>query len=252
MNVVTKPRVVLIASTHFNLATALSALDGDTWVGVDDATDAELLSEYSGRVCYDAFGPRQGRKNTADYLHNILAQRHGSVLEHASATFYVQGVSRSLTHEWIRHRHLSPSQRSQRYVAEDVQSFVLPPDIGMFSSAYDIWEQACRTSHDAYVQLVDILMKNFEGGYETKMETRKAARQAARSVLPNATETKVVMTGNLRSWRNTLLIRGSKGVEPEIRRLQFALLPELRKIAPAVFADFTSDGEYVTSKFGEV
>lgn len=193
-----------------------------------DSTDAEVLSEFAGRSCYQSWDkPNPKTASTADYIANIIKQEHYSVLEHASATFYIEGVSRALTHELIRHRHLSYSELSQRFVDITEADVVYPPNAD--------WAEGMNiaTSMDqarlSYSNIVDLMMR--------KGFTRKQAREAARAVMPNATETKIVVTGNLRAWRDFLKKRWSIHADAEICQLAGKILEELRAIAPAVFAD---------------
>src|SRR6185437_9183042 len=147
------------------------------------------------------------------------------------------GVSRALTHELVRHRHLSFSQLSQRYVDESEVAFVLPPEIEEGSEAYEIFEQSCARANDEYRQLLERVEVQVKDEPSATLR-RKRARQTARSVLPNAAETKIVVTGNARAWRHFLELRGSASAEAEIRLLALALLRVLREEAPNLFGDY--------------
>ena len=117
-----EPTVHIVGRQSVDSASVAHFLDehGTTWE-TDSEVGGELLSEMGGRLCYMSFGAKQGRRSNADYIGNILEQRHGSVLEHAVWTLLITGVSRSLTHELIRHRAASASrQLSQRYVDEAI------------------------------------------------------------------------------------------------------------------------------------
>lgn len=195
---------------------------------------ADELAEFAGRLCYQSWDrPNPATATNAGYLGNILRQEHFSVLEHASATFYVAGVSRSLSHELVRHRHLSFSQVSQRYVDESNPLFIMPPAV---------------VNHAAYVKDAVAAQDRVEDAatiaYKTIYEqliaaglNRKAARGAARAVLPNATETKFVVTGNMRAWRDVIKKRISPAADEEIQHLARYLLAYLREIAPNTFQD---------------
>ncbi|WHT20999.1 FAD-dependent thymidylate synthase [Crossiella sp. CA-258035] len=199
---------------------------------LDYPTDPDTLSEFAGRACYQSFNrPRPETASNVGYLANILRQGHESVLEHASVTFYIESVSRSLSHELVRHRHLSFSQLSQRYVDESEADFVMPPAVahGMAWEAEKSFSQATRTAQIAYQAIVDVLVG--------QGLPRKQAREAARSVLPNATETKLVVTGNLRAWRDVLRKRWHVAADAEIRALAGEILRHLREIAPASVQD---------------
>lgn len=200
----------------------------------------ELASEFAGRVCYDAFGAAQYRKENQSYLDNILAQGHGSVLEHASVMLLITGVSRTLTHELVRHRvGVAYSQRSQRYVNEDNASFVVPPLILKNPPALLAWQQAMERAQEAYATFVTLLSEELHTLYPdmSARERRIQARQAARSLLPNATETQIVVTANLRALRHICEARGGLGAEAEIRRLACVLLDVMKVEAPNAFRD---------------
>jgi len=201
----------------------------DDWV----STSADLLAEFAGRACYQAWDkPNPKTAANQDYLKNILNQGHFSVLEHASATFYVTGVSRALTHELIRHRHLSFSELSQRFVDIQTVDTVIPPALKENSNR-ELIGDVMDVAEQGYSMLVDNLIEN---GL-----TRKQAREAARAVMPNATETRIVVTGNMRAWRDVLYKRYSVHADAEIREFAAEVLRQLKLIAPGQFQDFPSE-----------
>jgi thymidylate synthase (FAD) len=177
------------------------------------------------------------KRATRDYLENIKRQGHGSVLEHAHYSVLVEGVSRSLTHELVRHRVFNFSQLSQRYVDESEACYVVPPAVVGDEALEAGWKRQIEEAQRTYVALVDQLMARY-GWVPDKVHRRKMAREAARSVLPNATETKIVVTGNARAWRTMLELRAGEGAELEIRRFAVACLRLLQGEAPAFFSDF--------------
>src|SRR4051812_16702676 len=175
---------------------------------------------------------------TRDYLENIKKQGHGSVLEHANYSVLLEGVSRSLTHELVRHRAgFAYSQLSQRYVDESHASFVVPPAIIGQESLESPWRAQVEEAQRVYVTLVEQLMEQY-GWVADKVHRRKMAREAARAVLPNATETKIVVTANARAWRTMLELRSSEGAELEIRRGAILALRLLHRESPGFFSDF--------------
>lgn len=199
------------------------------------STDAEDLVEFAGRSCYQSFNkPNPATAENADYIANIITQGHESVLEHATVSFYLTGVSRALTHELIRHRHLSYSQMSQRFVDESEANIVMPPAISALfhegSKEYETVVKSARKALKKYTALVESLQN--EG------LPRKLAREAARAVLPNCLETRIVVSGNLRAWRDYLKKRTSPNADAEIRIVSQMILSELYDIAPSVFKDF--------------
>ena len=175
---------------------------------------------------------------------------HLSVLEHGSVTFYLTGISRSLTHELIRHRHFSYSQLSQRYVPERDAAMVEPAVIAEDPELHALFLEAGEAALSSYTRLLEGLEKKF-AGVENVTSRRKQARQAARAVLPNATETRIVVTGDYRAWRHFVAMRASEHADVEIRELAIAMLLELKRVAPNAFADFTisalPDGTEVAS-----
>lgn len=200
----------------------------------DPSEGMDLLGEFAGRACYQAWNlPNPQTAENRGYLNNIISQGHFSVLEHASATFYVEGVSRSLTHELVRHRHLSYSELSQRYVNVEEARMILPPahrelaeKVGVEGDHDDMWNTSplFDTVREEYAEAVQTLTEN---GY-----TRKRAREAARALMPNCVETKIVVTGNLRAWRDMLGKRWNVAADAEIRQFAGLVLDELRLIAP--------------------
>jgi thymidylate synthase (FAD) len=227
----TEPQITLLAKPAFAEPSHLPV----SWMG--ESTDGERLAEFAGRLCYmSQRNPAQ--RSTREYLENIKRQGHGSVLEHANYSVLIEGVSRSLTHELIRHRAgFAYSQLSQRYVDESQANFVVPPAIVGDEPLESAWREQIEAAQRAYVSLVEKLMERY-GWVADKVHRRKMSREAARAVLPNATETKIVVTANARAWRTMLELRAGEGAELEIRRLAVALIRMLREEAPAFFSDF--------------
>src|SRR5262249_3592074 len=163
---------------------------------------------------------------------------HGSVLEHAVWDFVFTGVSRSLTHELIRHRAgFGYSQLSQRYVDESVAEYVEPDEIAGDPELHRLWLDAVAHSHQAYMLLAEKLQEKLQSKPDRTL-WRKLARQAARSVLPNATETKIFVTANARALRHFIELRGSRHAEVEIRKLAIKVLEIMKQEAPNIFGDY--------------
>jgi thymidylate synthase (FAD) len=227
----TEPKLTLIARPAFAEPAHLPV----AWRG--ESTDGERLAEFAGRLCYMSQHNPAGR-TTAEYLGNILKQRHGSVMEHANYSLLLEGVSRSLTHELVRHRAgMAYSQLSQRYVDESEAHFVVPPAIVGDAALEGAWRTQIESAQTSYVALVEQLMERYRW-VDDKVHRRKMAREAARGVLPNSTETKIVVTGNARAWRTLLELRASEAAELEIRRLAVVVIRLLQGEAPAFFHDF--------------
>ena len=226
-----EPRVTVLSRPAFASPDHLPV----AWMG--DSTDGERLAEFAGRLCYMSQHNPAGR-STRDYLENIKKQGHGSVLEHANYSLLLEGVSRSLTHELVRHRAgFAYSQLSQRYVDESEAAFVVPPAVVGDEALETVWRAQVESAQATYVALVGQLMERYSWVAD-KVHRRKMAREAARGVLPNSTETKIVVTGNARAWRTMLELRSSEGAELEIRRAAVMVLRVLTVEAPAFFSDF--------------
>ncbi|ASJ79563.1 ThyX-like thymidylate synthase [Mycobacterium phage Kalnoky] len=223
-------KVQLIAST---------VLEDPFWAGTgytDSGTpsSADELAEFAGRNCYRSFNrPNPATRENVDYLKHILDVGHESVLEHASATFYIE-ASRSVLTELERHRHLSFSVVSQRYVDPTPLGVHWPPVLSKLSEldrayAEDTLLQAKDEADRAYNALLQI--------FEANGLPRKQAREAARAVLPNMTNSPMVVTGNHRAWRYVIKARWHEAADAEIRSLAGELLKQLREIAPHTYQD---------------
>ncbi|WP_425471794.1 FAD-dependent thymidylate synthase [Streptomyces cadmiisoli] len=203
--------------------------EGDGFRNLDITNDCDSVPVFGGRNCYQSWGkPNPATATEMGYLKNILSHEHYSVLEHSSATFYVTGVSRNLTHELIRHRHLSYSELSQRYVDMENARIVIPP--------------ALRQEHGGEVMgpLPWGAVRDYEATVRRLMAQglkRKQAREAARYILPGGTETRIVVTGNMRAWRDSIYKRFNVSADAEIREFGGSLLTQLKEIAPGCFQD---------------
>lgn len=240
MNLIPSPTVYLVGRQVVGEADLKRFLE-DHGVGhwsTDTDVPAEVLAEVAGRVCYMSFArPRPG--GSAAYLGRIKDVGHGSVLEHGVWNFIITGVSRSFTHELVRHRAgFGYSQLSQRYVDESTADFVQPACIADDPELDEIWRAAVRQAQDAYVKLVDGLKHKFAHVNDNTLQ-RKLARQAARSVLPNATETKIFVTANARALRHFIELRCNEHAETEIRTVAARMLEILQREAPNIFGDYT-------------
>jgi len=245
------PKVYLITRPQIDVGALLSFKEDeklDSWWPNEpaDRSDGEYACEVAGRLCYMSFG--KGRKTNKEFISNIITAAHGSVLEHAVYGFIITGVSRSFTHELVRHRHLSFSQLSQRYVDESDAKVVIPDAI---KGADDVFTRAVTAAQTAY----RVLMSHLENYYKDVADTtqrRKLARQAARCILPNATETKIFVTGNARAWRHFIDMRTSTHADIEIRQVATMILEVLRKEAPSIFDDYEIHANIVTSAHRKV
>ena len=198
--------------------------------------------EIAGRICYMSFGEKQSPRRNGEYIHNLIRQEHESVLEHVSWTFLLTGISRAFTHQLVRHRvGFAFSQLSQQYHEETSATFVEPVHLRQSPKALEAWRKAVEVAQQSYTVILDALNEP-EGGPRielTKKELSRAIRSAARSVLPNATETKIVITANARALRHFFKIRGAILGDIEMREVVAGVFKVVRAEAPSLFDDFS-------------
>lgn len=234
MRFLTEPDVRLLAVTRWVLEDLPE--DASAWECDQDALDGERLIEFAGRQCYESWENKAGRSN-AGYIENIKSIGHTSVLEHAVASLRFAAVSRSWSHEAVRHRHLSVSQLSQRYVAASEVNFIVPPAI-RGTALQSSFEAFCHCAQGTYADLVARLEGRYGADVPGRTDLKKLAREAARSVLPNATETRLVLTGNLTAWRWFCIRRARPEADAEMAEVACCVVRLLKKVAPSVFSDF--------------
>lgn len=220
---IVKPEVRLLAHTTITPALAeIMKLD-------PDAKDAENLIEFAGRSCYQSFHkPNEKTRRNKDYIQRtVFDQGHGSIAEHATATLYFTGVSRAFTHELVRHRHFGYSQLSQRFVDEGEANFVMPPALRNAGIGESIAAEVAEGNIDSYRDLVNVLSDL----------PRKQAREAARAILPNMVETRIVVTGNMRAWKEAIDRRTAPDADAEIQEVMGMANTLLAGIAPTMFGE---------------
>lgn len=225
MTTIVTPHVRLLAHTKID-EKAISE-----WMSIQDAsTDAETLLTMAGRNCYRSFHrPNEATYNDADYLRRTLGdQGHWSISEHATATLYFTGVSRAFLAELTRHRHLSFSVESQRFINANDANIVVPPALrASKQQSLNLRDEMERTN-DVYTYLVNLL--EFEDGLP-----RKQAREAARAVVPNMVETRMVVTGNLRAWHEVIERRTQPDADAEMQEVMRLAAQELHTVSPIIF-----------------
>lgn len=229
MNIVT-PKIELIASTQLANAQAGGTAIEELMNLDPSATDGESLVEFAGRGCYESWNkPNPKTAHNPDYIRRTaFDMQHGSILEHASVTLRFSGVSRAWLTEMERHRHLSWSVASQRYIDGEKFGVVMPPAIrDSSSSVQHYWREATEKAYSAYAVLSDSL-NDFE---EVPLKQR---REAARGILPNCVETRGVVTGNLRAWSTILPLRAHPTADAEIQEASMLILDALSPVAPTV------------------
>ena len=199
-------QVQIIGATRF--------LRGD---GGSEATDVEVGLEHAGRACYRSVS----RGDPARFLRSRIAEGHESIIEHASATFDIRGISRACSHQLVRHRLASYSQESQRYVHMSDPEFVVPPSVADNPEALAVWDEFTGRVTEAYIRLRDLGVR----------------KEDARFVLPNASATRIIVTMNFRSLRHFFAVRCDKAAQWEIRALALEMLRQMYDLAPSVFGD---------------
>lgn len=239
IGVVTLPKVYLVGKQmieNHGLQEFLEDHDVAHW-RTDALEVGEKLVELAGRTCYMSFAkPRPGGNKA--YIRHVLEAGHGSVLEHSVYNFIITGVSRSFTHELVRHRAgWGFSQLSQRFVDESECEFVEPAVIAEDPELHKVWLDAVASAQRSYKILADSLAEKF-ASIPDKTLRRKKAREAARSVLPNATETKIFVTANARALRHFIEMRGSEHADAEIRGVALEILRILKNESPHIFGDY--------------
>lgn len=225
-------QVELVASTKLvpEMPFTLDA-DGYSWQGVD-VTDADELGELAGRGCYLSWGrPNPKTRENEDYLAHILEVQHESVLAHATATFYVSGISRALSHELVRSRFLVFSQESQRYVAPDFHDCAIPP-LAMEPEHADIMDEIIEAYLES-LRVYDVILDKLKA----RGVPKKQRQEVARAVLPNCTPTSLTLSGNHRAFRDFIKQRYHVAADAEIRDFAYRLLIELRELAPNTYQD---------------
>ena len=238
------PTIRLIGRPDFDVSAFLDYLASEhlEWARTQGATSAEELTEVAGRLCYMSFGPRQSPRKNRDYILNLVAQGHESVLEHIGWTFLLTGVSRSFSHQFVRHRvGFAFSQLSQQYADQRGMLVLMPELVKSSKPLAEVWERAvaeARTAYERILRELESSLPDTPGTGSARWEQRRAIRSAARSVLPEAMETRIVFTANARAIRHFLEVRGGVPGDLEMRLVASELLSLVNKEAPSVFADF--------------
>lgn len=236
------PRIQLIARPSINWEAISNFLRSEdtSWNRTDGAQESEELIEFAGRICYLSFGKRQSPRTNIEYIRNLIDKGHESVLEHACWTFELSNITRSFTHQLVRHRvGFSFSQLSQQYV--DHSDFEMHPaiDLKLFPNAEKAWAKAEESIRLAYQELKNALQEDLkEIVFKNVKERNRYINAVARQILPNATRTAIVVSANARALRHFLKVRGETQGDPEMRAVCSCLQRILMKEAPAIFSDF--------------
>lgn len=235
--------ISLIAKTQFDeeAICKFAERNGTYWQQTQGSSQSEGLVEAAGRVCYMSFGERQSPKSNSEYIRHLIDSGHESVLEHVNWTFLFEGVSRAFTHQLVRHRvGFAFSQLSQQYHDESDAKFLPPLHLEKIPEAYEAWHEAVEAARSAYekIRRATTFEEEKLGLSGQQREALRAIRSIARSVLPNATETKIVVTANARALRHFLTVRGSIPGDSEMRIVSAQLLELVNEEAPSIFFDF--------------
>lgn len=223
MTNIVEPRVTLLAHTKINEAAV------SEWMDIQESsTDAETLLTMVGRNCYRSFHrPNSKTHDDADYLNRTLGEQgHWSISEHATATLYFTGVSRAFLTELTRHRHLSFSVESQRFINAGDANIVLPPAV-LYSD---------EETQDRFIWSAIESIKGYE---DTQIAFRKLPKkqrnEAARGLLPNCVETRMVVSGNLRAWHEVIQRRTQPDADAEMQQIMRLANQQLHTVSPIIF-----------------
>ncbi|WMM25549.1 FAD-dependent thymidylate synthase [Tissierella sp. MB52-C2] len=210
--------------------------------------DGEKLVASAARLCYSSVGIDQIEESldndkVESFLSLLMDLNHESPIEHISFTFGIEGVSRTLTHQLVRHRIASFSQQSQRYVKLEQFEYIIPPNISNNEKAKKLFVNAMEEDQRYYNEITEILFEEHYKKYinegflekEAKSKAEKESIEDARYIFPNACETKIVFTMNARSLLNFFNLRCCNRAQWEIRELAISMLKEVRKVYPVLF-----------------
>lgn len=269
MRILKSPKVYLIARPQI-VEEGLNAFlteQGLQWpTPIEGVSDAERLVEAAGRCCYMSFGKKAGSKTNKKYLQNLIGVNedgswksgpaHGSVCEHPTWSFLIVGAGRGFSHEQVRHRTgWAYSQLSTRYCDFEREEeegtwepgFCVPPLAQLSESASDAFSGKLKQSQQSYCELLALIENDLSTNVkfmetlssyddrEKKRMLRKAARGAARDILPIATEAIMTMSANARAIWNCIVLRGNEHAEAVIREIYVQLAKIMEKEMPSLF-----------------
>lgn len=212
--------------------------------------EPEKVISMAAKLCYSQVGVDEIEQNLTQesinkFLNMLVSIGHESPIEHVTFTFGIEGISRSCSHQIVRHRIASFSQQSQRYVKLDQFEYIIPPEIEKNEEAKKIFIESMNKCQEDYDKLVEILFKkHYQDLLDKGVSEKKAKSQAekksiedARYVFPNACETKMVFTINARSLYNFFHHRCCERAQWEIRELATEMLKLVREVAPTLFSN---------------
>lgn len=207
---------------------------------IEHTPNPEKVIAAAAKLCYSPVGVDEITQNlngesTERFLNRLMSYGHASPIEHVSFTFAIEGVSRTLTHQLVRHRIASYSQQSQRYVKLEQFEYIIPPAIEDDMEAKKIFSEAMKRSQKAYDDIADRLYKKYIDSGMAKMSAEKKAIEDARYVFPNACETKIVVTMNARTLINFFHHRCCNRAQWEIHAMADEMLRQAKVVAPILF-----------------
>lgn len=216
--------------------------------------DSSQAIRTAGPLCYMSFGPnRTQNKDSAKYINHLKEVGHWSVFRHAIFEFTFWGISRSLTHELVRHDFIEPSQTSQRYTTNKTLRFVERPEYLEHDTLHQFFLNHIDFIAKSYRHLEDIIreIQDEEHLFDAakKTQKKKNRQQAARGILPNVVEAPIYVTANANAWRHFIDMRATDGADPEIRHLAILVLACLDHVDHLIFGDYTietgEDGDLI-------
>lgn len=256
MHIIDQPKVYLVGKTSLcadGLAAYLADIGSPEWAPDPEVSGGENLIEAAGRMCYRSWQPYDPekpecsnpnvgrvRKGNRQYLANVLAHAHGSILEHVNLTFIIRNVSRVVTHELVRHRAgMAYSQESLRYVRLDDLGVWLPEAVKGNPEALKRFSEVVAFLESVQSDLAKLFDIDNIGEFGPKKELTSMFRRLA----PIGLGTSIVATGNLRAWRHVIAIRTSVHAEEEIRVVLDQIAGICRREYPNAFQDMRQDQE---------
>lgn len=259
MRVVFNPEVYLVCRPDIDWQAIEDFLDvehGSAQWEYTSRSDGDLLCEFMGRMCYSSFGGKQGRKDSGEYLANIMGHGHGSVLEHACYSFLVSACSRGYTHQMVRHRAgFAYSQESTHFIEYgDDCTMCLPGCHDLHPAPLSLAKMAFKEAIASYRNMMDSLNTQFAGTAHAK---KKALCGTARNMLPIALQSRLGFTANCRSLRHFIEMRGAPDNTVEIRMVAAQVAEFMKVEAPCIFPDvnvYTADDGFpaVSTKWRKV
>ncbi len=202
--------------------------------------DPERVIATAAKLCYsssDIESLQEGLtpEKTEKFLNMLFELGHESPIEHVTFTFAIEGISRACSHQLVRHRIASYSQKSQRYVDETQFDYVIPESIKNNAAARDVYDTLMSSIQLGYETIRKLLIKDFvEDGMNEKAAEKKA-NEDARMVLPNACQTSIIVTMNIRSLFNFFKLRCCNRAQWEIRELAIEMYRLCENVSPDIF-----------------